>query len=294
MVRANAQHQITARRSQVTLNADAVQELTIADVHVAETTVSVAFDAMTSGILHDVNDPDEADARLWRVPANALAYALLAVTPAQRASLVGVERLLRQRVCEIIENSLDRTTWLEPRKKHVASAQQHLTLRSWSHGDLPEYHTLLDNQELWTYLPEPYPAPLTLEMADDLIEVSNAFPERHTVHAVEYEGKPIGQVRLQLDSSKEADEAEISYWIGQPYWNKGLATEIVALGTVNSFKRLPNVDRIFARVIAGNDASVRVLEKAGYHHELRLSERDGRETDEFAVYRAEYTGILQG
>jgi RimJ/RimL family protein N-acetyltransferase len=52
----------------------------------------------------------------------------------------------------------------------------------------------------------------------------------------------------------------VTYWIGRSHWGKGIAT--------NALKALLAVDRsrpLYARVAADNVASLRVLEKCGFH-----------------------------
>lgn len=59
-------------------------------------------------------------------------------------------------------------------------------------------------------------------------------------------------------------KGEIGYMIGdQRYWGAGLATETVELITDYALNRL-NLHKIEAGVIAGNQGSIRVLEKNGF------------------------------
>lgn len=62
---------------------------------------------------------------------------------------------------------------------------------------------------------------------------------------------------------------EIGYWLGQPYWGRGIASEAVAAMTRYAFEHF-DVARVFALVFEWNPASARVLEKAGYRLEGRL------------------------
>lgn len=59
--------------------------------------------------------------------------------------------------------------------------------------------------------------------------------------------------------------AEIGYWIGRPYWGRGLATEAVA-GTLRfSFGTLA-LREVFAKCLADNHGSRRVLEKNRFRY----------------------------
>ena len=54
-------------------------------------------------------------------------------------------------------------------------------------------------------------------------------------------------------------ETEVSYWIGQEYWNKGITTE-----ALSQFIHILPGRPLFARVAKDNIASIRVLEKCGF------------------------------
>jgi ribosomal-protein-alanine N-acetyltransferase len=62
---------------------------------------------------------------------------------------------------------------------------------------------------------------------------------------------------------------ELGYWIGERYWGKGLIAEACRAVVAHAFAAC-QPERVQARVIAGNAASVRVLEKIGFRHEGTL------------------------
>lgn len=66
---------------------------------------------------------------------------------------------------------------------------------------------------------------------------------------------------------------ELGYWIGRPYWNRGIATR--ALGLLLG---LVETRPLRAQVLADNRASIRVLERHGFK---RIGEADEPETDRF-------------
>ncbi len=55
---------------------------------------------------------------------------------------------------------------------------------------------------------------------------------------------------------------EIGYWLGQPYWGQGYAPE--AVDALVAAAAAAGLTTLRARVLAGNPASVRVLEKTGF------------------------------
>jgi RimJ/RimL family protein N-acetyltransferase len=56
--------------------------------------------------------------------------------------------------------------------------------------------------------------------------------------------------------------AELGYWLGMDAWGQGYATEAADALVELGFSRL-GLQRIYAQVLAGNEASCRVLEKLG-------------------------------
>lgn len=56
------------------------------------------------------------------------------------------------------------------------------------------------------------------------------------------------------------NSGQISYWLGQNYWNIGIATESIRLVIRYAFNVL-RLHKIYANVFDSNKASVRVLEK---------------------------------
>jgi RimJ/RimL family protein N-acetyltransferase len=130
-----------------------------------------------------------------------------------------------------------------------------LTFREWRIDDLPAFRALLDDPQVWTHMPTPYPGPITTEMARDLIELSNSA-RHHLVRAVLMGDRPIGQVRLEFS----ATGTEVSYWLGRPYWGQGLGRRMV----VGFLDQQAAGDRVFARVHRGNPASLRLLTGIGF------------------------------
>jgi RimJ/RimL family protein N-acetyltransferase len=67
-------------------------------------------------------------------------------------------------------------------------------------------------------------------------------------------------------TNKEHDRGEMGYWIGQPYWNQGYATEAAQAIVAYGFGEL-TLNKISATHLVRNPASGRVMEKAGMGYE---------------------------
>ena len=73
---------------------------------------------------------------------------------------------------------------------------------------------------------------------------------------------PIGVTMLK-DVDPGTGEAELGYWIGQPYWGSGRATGAARATIEFAFKRL-GLRTLRAVCIEANPASLRVLAKLGF------------------------------
>ena len=56
---------------------------------------------------------------------------------------------------------------------------------------------------------------------------------------------------------------DVGYWIGTPWWNRGLGSEAVALAAHLAFRHLA-ADALYAWVFVGNQRSRAILEKNGF------------------------------
>ncbi len=81
-----------------------------------------------------------------------------------------------------------------------------------------------------------------------------------TMRTIVFRGAIVGNVGRFLD--RDFGHPEVTYWIGRPYWGRGLAT--LALRT---FLREETTRPLHARAAADNIASIRVLEKVGFARE---------------------------
>ena len=92
----------------------------------------------------------------------------------------------------------------------------------------------------------------------------------------------MGGIGFQLLGDVERVSAEIGYWLGEPFWGRGIATEALVAVTRHAVAA-HGLTRLYAVPFAWNAASCRVLEKAGYTLEARLRRsamKDGRITDQ--------------
>lgn len=258
-----------------------------------EPLVSQVFSELCQSALEQASGP-AAERRLWHIPEVAAYYVFNVVTDEDKKRVDSIVHRLRLEAGEVINLRLDRSEAKRALADRLARARFELICRPWRAEDARRFAFLIESERFWERLPEEYPDPVTEELAASLIAISNGTPDRHYVNAVEWGGEPVGQVRLQFDSSPYPDSAEISYWIGESYWGQGLGTRLVTLFTAECFTRWRRIQRVFANVLDNNVASMRVLEKAGYRYESFeyqnvMKHGARRSTYVFGVCRSDYT-----
>jgi RimJ/RimL family protein N-acetyltransferase len=79
----------------------------------------------------------------------------------------------------------------------------------------------------------------------------------------------IGGIGLTLEP--RFDRAEIGYWLGEPFWNRGYATEATGAMLRFGFGTL-GLNKITSSYLAQNPASGRVMQKCGMTREGELKE----------------------
>lgn len=135
-------------------------------------------------------------------------------------------------------------------------------IRSWREEDSQSLQIYADNRKIWLNLRDIFPHPYSEEDARSWIRISlSQKPE--SSFAITSRSEAIGGIGLVFGEDIHSQSAELGYWLGEPFWGKGIMTDAVSCFTVYAFEHF-QVQRIFAEPFASNLASRRVLEKAGY------------------------------
>lgn len=117
--------------------------------------------------------------------------------------------------------------------------------------------------------------------------------EDHDGFLVSADGDPVGTIGF-TDVIDTWGTAEVGYFFDPDHWGKGYATAAVERLVAYGFEER-RFAKIWARVFAFNDASMRVLEKAGFEEEGRLRDHafaDGERVDSvrFGLLADEWDG----
>jgi ribosomal-protein-alanine N-acetyltransferase len=174
--------------------------------------------------------------------------------------------------------------------KTLASANtlklQHCTIRPWTREDAAAIQRYADNRKIWINLRDIFPHPYTMENAHAFLGFVLKEDPR-TTFAIASESEAIGCIGLRLGNDVHRKTAELGYWLGEPFWARGIMSEAVTAFTRWAFEAL-DLKRIFAEPFENNTASVRVLENAGFVCEGRMRAnvfKDGKVLDSFIYAR---------
>jgi [ribosomal protein S5]-alanine N-acetyltransferase len=139
-------------------------------------------------------------------------------------------------------------------------------LRSWQKGDEESLAKNANNMNIadkhYGFFPHPY----TIKDAMQWIEKSFTGDRKDTFFAIAIDGKAVGGVDFEFRKRPHEKTVVIGYWLGEAYWNRGIATNALKSAIRHIFENF-DVERIEARVLEYNHASVRVLEKNGFRLE---------------------------
>ena len=145
----------------------------------------------------------------------------------------------------------------------MKSKSPHIILRAFTPDDIPQVALLCNNKKLWDNLRDTMPHPYHEKDAAFFINQVCAKENPQLTFAIEYEDKLVGCIGLIKQTDVYRLNAEIGYWVGEPYWNIGIATEAIKLASHYAFEYLDLI-RVYAAVFDFNTASKKALEKAGF------------------------------
>lgn len=125
-----------------------------------------------------------------------------------------------------------------------------------------------NNYNVWVNVRDRFPHPYSVNDAKSWIRSAT---DRHPPEsfAIASSKEAIGGIGLHVQSDVYRKSAEIGYWLGEPFWGKGIATAAVKAIVDYGFSTF-DIIRIFAGVFESNMASARVLEHAGFTLEGRM------------------------
>lgn len=149
-----------------------------------------------------------------------------------------------------------------------------LLLRPWEETDA---------EECYRYAKDPQVGPIagwpihtSAEESRRIIREVLSAPETFAIVWKE-SGLPVGSISLKMgdatDMTDEEDECEIGYWLGVPYWGRGIMPEAVEEMLRHAFRDC-GMKKVWCGYYDGNDKSRRVQEKCGFRYQRTTEDVD--------------------
>lgn len=138
-------------------------------------------------------------------------------------------------------------------------------LRPWKKSDAQKLAQLANNRIIWNNLRDSLPQPYTLKNAEEWIYYCNRQKPLLNF-AVMYNAQLAGSIGCIPKTDVYRKCMEIGYFIGEQYWNHGIATHAVHI-LLDYIHKEFDVVRVTAEVFEHNKASMRVLKNNGFYLE---------------------------
>lgn len=176
-------------------------------------------------------------------------------------------------------------------------AGKNIILRQPRMSDAEALAVNADDNEVARHVPR-IPHPYSLQDAKSWINKSRRLTQNgNECHFAIYDkksGEFAGMIGLRAINRHDRN-AEVGYWVGRGYWNRGFAGEALSLILLYAFRKM-RFRRVYAIVHQQNPASIRVLEKVGFMREgiWRQASRMGRKWYDvyaYGILKDEFTAV---
>ncbi len=157
-------------------------------------------------------------------------------------------------------------------------------LRKWKASDANSFWEYAHNPKVARNMRASFPS--TPEEVKKIVDFFCTADETKVYgRAVSIGGEAVGSIAAFPKDDVYCKSAEIAYWLGEPFWGKGIMGEAIRRVCGVVFQDF-DINRIFAEPYACNTGSRRVLEKAGFTLEGTMKKgvyKDGNFFD-YCVY----------
>ena len=141
---------------------------------------------------------------------------------------------------------------------------ERLILRPWEESDA---------EECYRYAKDPRVGPAAGWREHESVEYSRRIirdvlsaPETYAI-VLKETGLPVGSIGFHHnDLASEDDETELGYWLGVPYWGRGIVPEAAREMLRRAFEDL-GLSRVWCGYYDGNEKSKRVQQKLGFKYQ---------------------------
>ena len=164
-------------------------------------------------------------------------------------------------------------------------------LRPWKASDINSLIKYANNWNIAKNLTNQCPHPYTIQDGKAFIEYATKDEPIH-IFAIEVNQEAVGGIGIHPQSDIFIKNAEIGYWLGEPFWGHGIVSKAIKQIIQFGFSTF-DIERIFARPYGTNFASQKILEKNNFLLEGRYNNilyKNGEYLDEliYAIRRSNW------
>lgn len=146
---------------------------------------------------------------------------------------------------------------------------ERLILRRWNEGDAGDLYKYASDPEVGPIAG--WPAHQSIEESRDVIKNVLSGKEAYAI-CLKEDGRAVGAIELKLkghtDLTDRDDECEMGFWVGKPFWGRGLMPEAVKEMLRHAFEDL-GMRKVWIGYYEGNARSKRVQEKCGFKYQWK-------------------------
>ncbi len=147
-----------------------------------------------------------------------------------------------------------------------------LILRPWKDSDAADLYRYAQDPDVGPSAG--WPPHKDIEESRKIIQTVFCGRECYAI-CLKTDGAAIGCIELMLNGhtqkAKSDDECELGYWLGKPYWGRGIVPEAASELLRHGFKDL-GMKTVWCGYYDGNDRSRRVQEKLGFRHQWTVKD----------------------
>lgn len=144
---------------------------------------------------------------------------------------------------------------------------ERLVLRPWEEDDAAECYKYAKDPKVGPIAG--WPVHENIEQSRQVIQDVLSVPETYAIIWKET-NLPVGSIGLKVgeatDLTDREDECELGYWLGVPYWGRGIMLEATKEMLRHAFEDL-GMKKVWCGYYDGNNKSKRVQEKCGFQYQ---------------------------
>lgn len=168
-------------------------------------------------------------------------------------------------------------------------------LRPWNISDLDNLVKYANNWNIAKNMTDQFPYPYSEKDGKAFIEMATKDNPIH-IFAIDVDGQAVGGIGIHPQSDIHRKNAELGYWLAEPFWGQGIISNAIKPIVDFAFKTYA-INRVFARPYGTNIASQKVLEKNNFVLEGKFNQvliKDNNLLDElvYAIRRENWKPLV--